>query len=132
MGRVSKIVVSIFALSLFFCSGGDIFACSCIASGPPCQAYWQADAVFVGQVKAKEIKEEITIAPNGERLRSLDAEVRATFTITEAFRGVAGKEVEIITTASGAACGYHFEVGGVYIVYAYEFPKGGGKLHTNI
>jgi Tissue inhibitor of metalloproteinase len=132
MIRVSKIIVSIFALALFFCLGGDIFACSCVAQGPPCQAYWQADAVFVGQVEAKEIKEEILKTPTGEEIRRTDAEVRVTFTITEAFRGVTRKEVDIFTTTGGGSCGYNFEMDGVYIVYAYEYPKGGGKLQTDI
>jgi Carboxypeptidase regulatory-like domain len=114
-----------------FCLGSDVIACSCIANGPPCQAYWQADAVFVGLVKAKEIKEEVSKTPSGEEVRRLDAEVRVTFTITDAFRGVTGKEVDIITNNSGAACGYNFERDRAYIVYAHEYPKGSGKLYAS-
>jgi protocatechuate 3,4-dioxygenase beta subunit len=129
----SKITISTFALALFFCLYIDSFACSCGASGPPCQAYWQADAVFVGQVKAKDLKARFEKGGNGEELRAVgEGEVRVTFTITEAFRGALGKEVDIFTTDSSAACGYEFEHGGVYIVYAHEYPKGGGKLHTSI
>jgi hypothetical protein len=56
MIRVSKITISTFALALFFCLCSDSFACECATSGPPCQAFWQADAFFVGQVKAKDLK----------------------------------------------------------------------------
>jgi Carboxypeptidase regulatory-like domain len=133
MIRVSKITISTFALALFFCLCSDSFACDCGASGPPCQAFWQADAVFVGQVKAKELKARFEKGGNGEELRVLGGgEVRVRFTITEAFRGAPGKEVDIFTSDSEPACGYEFEAGGVYIVYATEYPKGSGKLHTGI
>jgi len=132
MIRASKITVSIFALALLFCLRDDVFACTCIANGPPCQAYWQSDAVFVGQVKAKESKEKFRKAVGGAVVEVLGAEVRVTFAITEAFRGVTGKEVDIFTSDNSASCGYGFDRGGTYIVYAHEYPKGGGKLHTNI
>ncbi|MGH9937166.1 MAG: carboxypeptidase regulatory-like domain-containing protein [Blastocatellia bacterium] len=122
MIRASKITVSTFALALLFLLRGDIIACTCMVTGPPCQEYWQADAVFVGRVKAKELKE----------VRVFGAEVRVTFTITEAFRGTLGKEVDIFTNNNSAACGYGFDRGGTYLVYANEYPKGGGKLHTGI
>src|SRR5215475_3464587 len=133
MIRVSKITISTFALALFFCLCSDSFACSCAGNGPPCQAFWQADAVFVGQVKSKELKARFEKGRNGEEMRVLGGgEVRVTFTITDAFRGAPGKEVDIFTNDSSAACGYGFNNGGVYIVYATEYPKGSGKLHTSI
>jgi hypothetical protein len=132
MIRGSKITISTFALALFFCLYIDSFACSCAGSRPPCQAYWQADAVFVGQVKAKELQARFEKFGNGEELRDLGrGETRVTFTITEAFRGVSGKEVDIFTNES-SSCGYGFKNGGIYIVYANEYPKGSGKLNTNI
>ncbi len=132
MIRGSKITISTFALALFFCLCSDSFACVCAGSGPPCQAFWQADAVFVGQVKAKDLKARFEKGGNGEELRVLGGgETRVTFTITEAFRGAPGKEIDIFSNSS-SSCGYGFENGGVYIVYASEYPKGSGKLHTNI
>jgi Carboxypeptidase regulatory-like domain len=130
MIRVSKIIVSIF--TLFLCLSSDTIACSCGASGPPCQAYWDASAVFVGQVKAIERMTQVEKGRNGEELRDLGGGVRVTFTITEAFRGVTGKEVDIFTDISGAGCGYEFDRGGLYIVYANEYPEGSGKLYTGI
>jgi hypothetical protein len=98
MIRVSKITISTFALALFFCLCSDSFACECAASGPPCQAFWQADTVFVGQVKAKDLKARYIKGINGEELRVFGrGEARVTFTITEAFRGAPGKEVDIFT-----------------------------------
>jgi 5-hydroxyisourate hydrolase-like protein (transthyretin family) len=131
MIRVSKITISTFALTLFFCLCSDSFACDCTASGPPCQAFWQADAVFVGQVKAKDLKARFEKGGNGEELRAPGGgEARVTFAIIEAFRGAPGREVDVFTNNS-AAHGYWFESGGVYIVYAYEYPKDSGKLYTS-
>src|SRR5262247_1071901 len=130
MIRVSKITISTFALAMFFCLCSDSFACSCAGSGPPCQAFWQADAVFVGQVKAKELKARFEKGRNGEESRMLGGgEARVTFTITDAFRGAPGKEVDIFT--NDGAYSYEFENGGVYLVYATEYPKGSGKLYTS-
>jgi len=127
---VSKITVSTFALALFFCLCGDSFACECVISGPPCQEFWQADAVFVGQVKAKDLKARYEKGINGEELRVFGrGEARVTFTITEAFRGAPGKEVDIFT--NDGAYAYEFENDGVYLVYATENPKGSGKLYTS-
>jgi 5-hydroxyisourate hydrolase-like protein (transthyretin family) len=133
MIRGSKITISTFALALFFCLYIDSFACSCAGSGPPCQAYWKADAVFVGRVKAIDLKARFEIGRNGEELRAPGGgEVRVTFTITEAFRGAPGKEVDIFTRDGSPACGYGFQNGEIYIVYAHEYTKGSGKLYTNI
>jgi 5-hydroxyisourate hydrolase-like protein (transthyretin family) len=130
MIRVSKITISTFALALFFCLCSDSFACECVISGPPCQEFWQADAVFVGQVKAKDLKARFEKGGNGEELRAPGGgEARVTFAIIEAFRGAPGKEVDIFT--NNGAYSYEFENGGVYIVYAYEHPKGSGKLYTS-
>jgi|GEM_PF-1261987 len=130
MIRVSKITISTFALALFFCLCSDSFACECTASGQPCQAFWRADAVFVGQVKAKDLKARYVKGGNGEELRAPGGgEARVTFAIIEAFRGAPGKEVDIFT--NDGAYSYEFENDGVYIVYAYEHPKGSGKLYTS-
>jgi 5-hydroxyisourate hydrolase-like protein (transthyretin family) len=130
MIRVSKITISTCALAMFFCLCGESFACECTISGPPCQEFWQADAVFVGQVKATDLKARYEKGKNGEELRAPGGgEARVTFTIIEAFRGAPGKEVDIFT--NDGAHGYGFESGGVYLVYATEYPKGSGKLYTS-
>jgi len=42
-----------------------------------------------------------------------------TFEIEEVFKGIKGKSVKIATDAGGGSCGYFFEVGKEYLVYAY-------------
>jgi hypothetical protein len=81
-------------------------------------------APFIGRVKEKELKARFEKGRNGEELRVIGGEeVRVTFTITEAFRGVSGKEVDVFTSDGSAACGYNFDRGGTYIVYAHEYPS---------
>jgi hypothetical protein len=53
----------------------------------------------------------------------------AHFLVTEAFRGVEAKEVDI--SGESTTCDYPFEAGKSYLVYAYRSPDG-KALHTNI
>ena len=60
------------------------------------------------------------------KLRSIDpgpppwnsAVVAATFQIETLFKGLSGNEISVFTSASSAACGYAFEAGLSYLVYA--------------
>ncbi len=33
-------------------------ACTCIGAGPPCEAYFKVDAIFVGTVRAIDVRSE--------------------------------------------------------------------------
>lgn len=63
-----------------------------------------ATAIFEGRVES--------VAPEGEM------EVRVRFHVTQAWRGVEHESVEIVTANNSAACGFPFEVGQHYLVYA--------------
>ncbi|HXW08675.1 MAG TPA: carboxypeptidase regulatory-like domain-containing protein [Vicinamibacterales bacterium] len=97
------------ACALTLLAGGrPAEACTCAPSGPPCQAYWQADAVFAGRVDE--------VAPvsgfDGFRRR------RVTFTVAEAFTGVDTPQVVVWTGSGGGDCGFRFKTGATYLVYA--------------
>jgi hypothetical protein len=100
----------------------DADACSCMSSGPPCQNYFQVDAVFTGRV------ERISPAPDGD---PPVRKVRVEFAVAAAFRGIQGSTVSILTADSGAACGYAFKPGERYLVYAYR-TKDGARLEASI
>lgn len=85
---------------LLFCYEGK--ACICSESLPSCAAYWKADAVFVGTVI------EIDDSQGGIH--------KAKFALEHSYRGVEGKEVEIVSARH--SCGYRFTKGGKYFVYA--------------
>lgn len=98
-------------------------ACSCMMPGPPCQEFSEASAVFVGTVTG------IKTAPRDEA-EQRDAARRVTFAVKEAFSGVKGKQASVWTGFGGGDCGYSFDEGASYLVYASARPD--GRLYTGI
>jgi Carboxypeptidase regulatory-like domain len=93
-------IVLWFAVSLVGRQGAP----SCCADvSSPCAAHWNSEAVFAGRVDA--VKRSGT-----ERVVS--------FSVLEAFRGVASSSVEVSTGPAGQLCSLSFRVGHEYIVYA--------------
>jgi len=83
--------------------------------------------VFVGQVVG------ITDVQPGARPDSAAAlfdRRRVSFKVSEIFRGDVGASVIIRTGLGGGDCGYAFEVGSSYLVYAHQVPT--GELTTGI
>lgn len=101
-------------------------ACSCVPSGPPCQSFWQADAVFSATVASKSnIANE-----SGIDLKRKEQQVVVKLLVEDVFRGaLGGNDIEIVTGMGGGDCGYNFEKGKKYLVYAYE---SGNRLHAGI
>lgn len=131
---------------LVVCFTSNVYA-SCMGDdSPPCQAYWNASAVFVGTVT------EVSYSPTfqkGEGEERWNYRHRtARFTVEEAFRGVNTKEIEIVATeilptpvklrdgsagtkmTSSGDCEYRFKQGETYIVYAYRAEKSNGELRV--
>ena len=96
-------------------------ACSCVAGLPICQTFWQADAVFAGEV--------LSIDPVPEGADPGFSRKRVRFRVQQAWRGEVEGEVEIRTGAGGGDCGYRFEKGETYLVYAHG---NGVTLSTSI
>src|SRR5687767_9448321 len=89
----------------------------------PCEAYWKASAVFLGTVTYTTT----TTTKRGE----FDFHSRIfRFTVDKAFRGAEAKEVEVLTGSGGGDCGYGFQLGGQYLVYAYR--DNANRLATSI
>jgi hypothetical protein len=86
-----------------------------------CEAAWTTPVLFSGRV----VSVEPLGTPKGIRGSLLQNRVR--FAVLEAFRGVAGAEVEIQTGAGGGDCGYRFREGMEYLVFAHG-NDAGGKL----
>src|SRR5436853_1034278 len=138
--------ISMCAVFVFLLIAPSAWACSCapIGSNPPCQAAWGVSAVFTGTVT--DITEPSPISPpprgsgatTGRRLAnepnpSLPPRNRVVhMQLGEAFFGVPNesKEIEIITGLGGGDCGYGFQVGTAYVVYAYKNSE--GQLGTGI
>jgi hypothetical protein len=85
--------------------------------GPPapCQAYGQAGAVFVGSVISVRTLERNPSDGEANWNRRI-----FKFSVEQSFLGVQGREVEVATGMGGGDCGYGFNVGERYVVYAYR------------
>jgi hypothetical protein len=89
----------------------DAFACSCMMTGPPCQATWTADSVFIGTVAS------IATIDDGSPGASYQSRL-VTFNVERGFVNAATGPVEIVTGMGGGDCGYSFKRGVTYLVYA--------------
>ncbi len=97
-------------------------ACTCGGGGSPCDSYGSASAVFVGTVVSVREKERPKDVATARRER--DAGLREwgsifyKFSVEHPYLGVPGTEIEVLTGYGTADCGYKFEVGQRYLVYA--------------
>jgi Tissue inhibitor of metalloproteinase/Carboxypeptidase regulatory-like domain len=118
--------MSIFAFLPFLFFVDETKACSCAPAGPPCQAFWQADAVFMATVKSKTV---VPTQVDGET-KSTQQIVSVRFLVDEVYRGLlGGSDVEVLTGMNSADCGFNFEKGKRYLVYAQEYQN---KFRTSI
>lgn len=100
-------------------------ACSCaFGGGAPCQEYWRVDAVFSGTVVSSG---RITVDHG-----SYKSDMRLLrMTVEQPIRGIQSAELDVITGWGGGDCGYGFQVGKRYLVYAYRDAKD-NRLSTSI
>jgi hypothetical protein len=99
-------------------------ACSCTGPGKPCEAFWQAESVFIGTVSSIEqemVTEKWSNRPYPRRVISFD-----TVTVS---RGPS-EPMRVRTGLGGGDCGYDFDVGQSYVVYAHRDSD--GRLATGI
>lgn len=89
-------------------------ACKCRQPPPPKESLEQSDAVFLGKVT------DIAEAENG---------IVVTLEVAMTWKGVEEPTVAVSTASHSAACGFGFEKGKEYVVYAH---KSEDKLSTNI
>jgi hypothetical protein len=109
------ILVALATASLFV-TPATSEACTCIPSGPPCQAVWDAPLVFTGRVT-----EIIPLSPESPGMPPHLGPKRIRFAITESFRGSDDKSVELHSRGGGSGmCEYPFRAGHDYLVYAHN------------
>lgn len=97
---------------LILLSTGNSYACSCLPAPAPRQALKEATAVFVGEVVSKEVF-DVTDQFGAQPL------VRVKFAVSRTWKGIKGTEAIVHTSAWNPACGFNFERGKTYLVYAY-------------
>lgn len=121
---MKRVFLILAVIAVVGCAGTRARACSCAGPSAPCQEYWEATAVFIGTVIEGKL---VTVKEGG--FEHQQQAVRLS--IDEAFRGVEGAEVEVITGLGGGDCGFGFRRAQQFLVYAYR-SESDQKLHTNI
>lgn len=100
--------------------------CTCLSpKRPACEVWWQTSAVFSGRVtRIETVREEVDGQIRVKRL--------VTMRVQERWRGLAGeRDVVVATGAGGGDCGFQFEQGQTYLVYANQSSET-GRYETGI
>jgi hypothetical protein len=84
-------------------------SCPMTQQGPPCQEYWQSEAVFIGLATRV-----VTVPNNSGFAFGPYSQSTVYFTIEETFKGVGGTGIVLNLDH----CGYLFKEGERYLVYA--------------
>lgn len=100
------LVTSMFWLTTPRCA----FACSCAAPGPPKSELSLSEAVFAGHVIDIE-------KPSGTLMSSVDP-ISVTLQVSTVWKGPAYKTMVVQTVRESASCGFPFEIGQDYLIYA--------------
>ena len=104
------------------------WACSCYTTGDPAadrrEHAENADLVFTGIAKSQTVKD-----PTPNDGYTGDEQVFTRFRVGRTYKGHPGRWVTVATTSNEAACGYHFNEGDRYTVFAYEQRD---RFHTNL
>ena len=104
------------------------YACSCVYQGPVCQAYWKTDAVFDATVtRIERIRHE-----DVSRDRHFHyTEVKVTLEVHQVWKGLSDDTVQVTTGPDEGSCGFSFQEGARYLVFAYRGPAYGGLLNVS-
>ena len=120
MRRANRLLcLGLAAISL---TRADAVGCSCLWTPSVSQALSEAQAVFVGRVVSKRP------TTRGTFWETSPGEFAYEFRVERSWKGVTGPSVIILTGAGGGDCGWPFELGGRYLVYAHDSEG----LRTNI
>lgn len=108
--RVKKIFfIGLLFLSLLWWKPLDASACSCVMPPPPEDALNEANAVFSGEVVEVIENKKLFGGSYGKTVH---------FKVDKAWKGTVESEMIITTGNDGGDCGFAFEKGQNYLVYA--------------
>lgn len=89
-------------------------ACTCIVPPPPVEALSEAAAVFVG---------------TASDLDKGAGHLKVRLHVDRVYKGPVDEQITVWTASNSAACGFHFEQGTRYLVYAHEYE---GQLRASL
>src|SRR6202051_2352846 len=138
--RVQFMVAVILGLTF---SPAPVFGCTCAA--PPRESKpaselggrTKADAIFEGKVESVELRWKLKEAQIGDVIPTVATDldqdgpvILVSLEILHSYRGDHQKPMRLSTGLGGGDCGFDFEVGKQYLVYAFKDEA--GELSTNI
>ncbi len=98
---------------------GPAHACSCaLAPGSPAEEFAKADAVFAGVATSVKARRKLLILPS-----SADP-VIVEFEVSHVWKGPQEETLTVNTVRRESSCGYEFQKGEQYIVYARNGETG--------
>lgn len=104
-------------LVIFAMHTAIVAACSCIMPAPPMESMEASAAVFSGTA--------ISVEGMGDGIMTSGADpIEVTFAVSKVWKGPQTETITLTTPRDSAACGYPFEEGEEYLVYAYEEENG--------
>ena len=108
---------------------GPVYACSCVQPGSPSEELEKFSAVFAGRVVS--VDHSYDTRP-GSVVRESDDRSTIGFEVSAVWKGTVHEDMYITTPPSDGACGFTFDVGEEYIVYAYDSNYDDGGYSTGI
>lgn len=120
--RWLRLLAGLLVFATFFVSVPHAQACSCMQLPPPLEALAQSDAVFAGLVTDVRVENQGSLFGTGEP-------ARITFEVQYSWKGSSISPLVMNTPHDGAACGFRFEEGHTYLVYARQDQ---GQLTTSL
>jgi hypothetical protein len=97
------------------------YACSCIPPAPPKESLADAAAVFSGEVTE-------VVLPGGGVVNTAEM-IEVNFKVDQVWKGEIAELTTVTTAGSSASCGFEFQSGQSYIVYAYLVD---GQLNASL
>ena len=117
------VLVPLIAITQLVGPSPPSWACTCALPGNVYTEYAASHAVFLGEV--------VEISFEAPPRSSFDP-VQVTIHVEESWKGAPGDTVRVVTAASGASCGFTFQVGTRYLVYAGAYGDGSAQLATSL
>ena len=114
---VVALLVAASLLGLLATTARPAHACSCVPLSHS-ERLDRADAVFAGEATAVKARPQIPL------LWSSSDPVTVEFAVKKVWKGPQQKTVTITTVRAQASCGYEFQKGGTYLVYARNGATG--------
>ena len=103
------------------------YACSCIEPPAPDVALEESAAVFAGKVITVDGPERRAVFVSTFPFIAFAGgmgSTEATFQVSKVWKGPPHQQILVGTTGDSAMCGYSFEGGQEYVVYANNTPEG--------